>query len=219
MRRGTAYLALATAVVLATGCGGGDSGGDTPRATTSAGTTTTSSGVATTGGDPVTTTTAGPSTTATPYEEFITDPEAFLAAHVDLIETPQVILRESPDYGTTEDFRSEVVAQGIDLTGVEVLVWPVAATDDIFLVFSFDTTAKAFEEGDEGDLLGMAMATSSTLESAGITQLVIIWEGSDAGGPFSMTFMAPFEAVRRATLDGTDLEQGEVFARVSRGQS
>ncbi|NNK91038.1 MAG: hypothetical protein HKO87_01275 [Acidimicrobiia bacterium] len=216
MRRRGAWLALVMGFVLASGCGGGDSGGDTPR------TTTTNGGAATTSSDSVTTTTEASTTTVvpgSPYEEFIADPVRFFDGQADVVEPKESLLGNSPDYATTDTFRAETVAQGIDLTGVDVLVWPVPATDDVFLVFSFDTTATAFEEGDEGDALGMAMATSSALEAAGITQLVITWQGSDADGPFSMTFMAPFDEVRRATLEGTDLEQDDVFAHVSRGQS
>jgi len=212
--------------VLVVGCGSEDSGAsEAGRVGTVATTDAARGAVESTDAETTTTDREPPSTEATTttpvapetsYEEFLSDPDAFLREYADLMPATDSLLGESPDYLTAAMFIEEARGFGLDLTGTDIWVWPVPATGDTLLILEFDTSDVAFEDDAVGDALGEAMVKSSALDDAGITRLVISWEGSDSGGSFNVTFSVPYEAMMTAMLEGTDLAQDQVAVHIER---
>jgi len=110
-----------------------------------------------------------------------------------------------PDTESTAAFTDVLTDTGVDLTGIEVWVWPVTDSDEVLLIFNFDDTAAGLQEDPEGlEILGEALL-SPVLETSGVTRLVINYSGIDEEGPFTLTAAVPFDASQLSSLgDGAE---------------
>ena len=80
----------------------------------------------------------------------------------------------------------------IDLTGVEITVWPVTGTGESLLIIEFDEAASAYadDEAQGGDLFAVLLA-SPLIDDRSITRVVIRMHGTDEQGPYIFTLPLP----------------------------
>lgn len=217
-------VAVVAFAVVATACGDDDSA---PRVTgavlTSAadGSTTTNTppgdDSATTTTEAATSTEATTTTSSTTVAE-TTAPEAPLSLETitDISQVPEVdvpdgelgldsLLGGSPDTNAARAIEVDLVAAGLDLTGLQVYVWPVTGTRRSILVLEIDDTATALAEDDTASVVLIeTLLDSQVLEEVNIPQLVINYRLTENGEPFVFTISVPIEDLRIGLAEGTD---------------
>lgn len=124
-------------------------------------------------------------------------------------------LRAPADTAAAESFTSALQQAGVDLTGVEVWVFPVSGTGESLLVFEVDDRAQAAAgsaEDDGGETLRRLLLSDPGLQAANVTRLVMNYHGTDDQGPFTMSFTLPISAIAEAGGDITE----DVLTQVTR---
>lgn len=124
------------------------------------------------------------------FLDFESDGES--RAPADVPADASVLLGGSPNYVATGVLTTALADAAIDVTGMEVLVWPVSGTSDVLLILEFDDSAAELAETDlSSDALGEILFSHPVIEEASVTRVVIRYRGSDEEGPFMLTFTAP----------------------------
>ena len=105
----------------------------------------------------------------------------------------------------------------IDLTGVDITVWPVTGTGESLLVIEFAETAQAYadDEAQGGDLFAVLLA-SPLIDDRSITRVVIRMRGTDEQGPYVFTFTAPTAAMRENLATGASIPEDELLMEIKR---
>jgi len=231
---GTRRLAaLAALLLLITACGDDSVLRETTVRETSTtvgstqASTSTSEPGSTTTTEPVVSTTAmtmtTTSTTVAPEDTIPEDPfsvdalSSIEAQPQPLPDDVSALLSGRPEEAVAAAIAAGLEATGLDLTGVEVAVWPIIATGESLLILWFDDTATAFAGEDvvADDLLA-TLIDSPYVDGASITRLVINYRSEDADGPFVLTATVSIATVREALASGRDLEQDEMQLQVTR---
>lgn len=200
----TRVTCAAMLVVLVVACGGETVN---PFATDGSGSTTT-------------TTTLLGDTTTTSAEGI---PDFFDLSSIEHIppSTPLVgvdaLLGGPADGSVSLALRATVTAAAIDLTGVEITVWPVTGTGESLLLVEFDETASAFAdtEGPGDDLFAILLA-SPLVDDRSITRVVIRMRGTDDQGPYIFTFTAPTAAMRENLATGAAIPPEQLLMQLER---
>lgn len=123
------------------------------------------------------------------------------------------VLSGGPDLDSAESFTQVLTEGGLDITGVEVWVWPITGSDGVLLILNIDDSASGLlEDPGVASKLGEALL-SPVLDAAGVTQLVINYRSSDEQGPFTLMVTFLLDALR----DGADLSSDDGFATITRG--
>jgi hypothetical protein len=111
----------------------------------------------------------------------------------------------SPDYATASAITADLVAAGVDLTGITLWVLPVVGTADRLLVVEITDAATGLEDDASDGVLG-ALAEAPSLDGSRIARLVINYHGADARGDFVLTTTVPMEAFIAFVTEGADPE-------------
>ena len=100
----------------------------------------------------------------------------------------------------------------VDLTGVDITVWPVTGTGESLLVIEFDEAASAYadDEAQGGDLFAVLLA-SPLIDDRSITRVVIRMRGTDEQGPYIFTFTAPTAAMRQNLATGASIPEDQLL--------
>jgi hypothetical protein len=105
----------------------------------------------------------------------------------------------------------------VDLTGVEVWVWPVSGTGDVLLVIEGDDRAAAFADDPQtSNAVLRRLVQSDVLDTAGVTRVVIVYRGTDGEDPFTFTVTMPLGAIRRSLREGADIPQEDLLFELTR---
>ncbi|MEX0826265.1 MAG: hypothetical protein WD184_05905 [Acidimicrobiia bacterium] len=197
--------------LVAAACGGGD-GSSNPIATTStaaSATTVTSSGP---------TTTTLPPTTTTTLDPFLVDifsiepmPPSEPATGVN------AVLGGPPDEIATLLILADLEDAGIDLTGIEIFVWPISGTGSSLVVIEFGDSAGLYaEDDDQATLLVNSVLTHPVIAEQNITRMVLRIAGADEEGPYVFTMTALVADMLRSLSTGASLEEGEAQFELER---
>ncbi|MEX2419545.1 MAG: hypothetical protein WD652_04130 [Acidimicrobiia bacterium] len=203
-------VVVLTLVVAA--CGGGD-GSSNPLDTTSTAPGATSI---------ATTTTNAPTTTLPPTTTTTVDP--FLVDIYSIEPTPSpeatgvnAVLGGPPDEIATRLILADLEDDGIDLTGVEIYVWPISGTGESLVVIEFGDSAGLYaEDDDQATLLVNSVLTHPVVAEQNITRLVLKIAGTDEEGPYVFTMTALVEDMLRSLSTGASLEEGEAQFELER---
>jgi hypothetical protein len=112
-----------------------------------------------------------------------------------------------PDEYTAAAITLGLEQAGVDLTGIEVAVLPVTGGDTSLLVLEVgdDSVAPGLLTETAGSDMSAALLALPEIEGASITQLVLVYRGTDEEGSFVMTFVVPIDALRDAYASGGDV--------------
>jgi len=207
-------LLAAVLVLVAAACGGNDASNPFDTSSTVPGGTT-AGGTSTTAGA---TSTTLPATTTTTLDPFLVDiysieptPPTEPATGVN------ALLGGAPDEGLGAVLAAGLEAEGIDLTGVTIGVWPIGSTGDSLLIVDFDETAGTYAADDDaGNDLLIALLDDPLVDAAGITRLVMRIGGSDEEGAYVFTFTALVADLRQSLATGESLGEGEAYFQLER---
>jgi hypothetical protein len=129
-----------------------------------------------------------------------------------------VLLGGAPNETAAVALLAELEATGIDLSGLEIWVWPVSGTDDVLLVLEANENASDLADNpDATDVLLPVLVGSSVLDTTGVTRIVINYRGVDEEGPYTFTATYPLDVVRASLEAGTEIPQDEVEFQLRRG--
>lgn len=105
----------------------------------------------------------------------------------------------------------------VDLTGVEITVWPVTGTGESLLIIEFDEAASAYadDQGQGVDLFAVLLA-SPLIDDRSITRVVIRMHGTDEQGPYIFTFTAPTAAMRENLATGAAIPEDQLLMELKR---
>lgn len=159
---------------------------------------------------PPTTTTLPPTTTTT-VDPFIID--IYSIDPTPPAEPPtgvNALLGGPPDEITARVLLTDLEADGIDLTGVTIVVWPILSTGEALVVIEFGETALAYaEEDDPGTALIESILTHPLIDAQNITRLVMRIAGTDEEGPYVFTMTVRVDDMRHSLATGESLEEGQ----------
>jgi hypothetical protein len=131
---------------------------------------------------------------------------------------PEALMSGAPDEASAAALRAELQGSDVDLTGVDVWVWPVSGTGDVLLVIEGDDRASAFvDDPQASDAVLRQLVESEVLDTAGVTRVVINYRGADEQGAFTFTVTMRLEVIRRSLSEGTDIPQEELLFEFTRG--
>lgn len=190
--------------------------------TTSVATTATTAVPATTGAEPSATTTPEPpassSAPSTTVPELYIDFDAIPAAELDPPADPlDLLLAGPPDDVAAQAVRADLDTTGLDLTGVEVWVWPVTGLDEPLLVVEVtDEAAGLAEVEGAADQLIIALLQSPAVEAAGTGRLALHYRGGDPEGTYVFTYTAEIDVLQAALDSGAGLSGEEGLIQLTR---
>ena len=114
-----------------------------------------------------------------------------------------------PDAVATALLNEEFAATGLDLTGLEIIVYPLDLSESLVVMLSDDSTALA-ENEDGMDLLVTALLESPTVERFNIGRLALQHSTVDEEGPVVVTF-----SVAMSDLTESENVDADFFDRVA----
>jgi hypothetical protein len=131
---------------------------------------------------------------------------------------PDVLLGGAPNETAAASLLAELAGTGIDLSGLEIWIWPVSGSEDVLLVLEATENASGLAD-DSGttEVLLPALVGSSVLDTAGVTRIVVNYRGVDEEGPYTFTATYPLDAVRASLEAGTEIPEDEVRFQLRRG--
>jgi hypothetical protein len=194
------------ALLVAASCGGDSSN---PLSSTSTG--------------PESTTIAGTTTIAPPTTTTTVDP--FLIDIYSIEPTPpsepptgvNALLGGAPDEIATQVILSDLEADGIDLTGVTIFVWPILGTGESLVLIEFGETAGTYaEDDDQATLLIESVLAHPVIDLQNVTRMVMRIAGTDEDGPYVFTMTALVEDMLQSLATGEPLEEGEAHFELER---
>lgn len=205
---------MVLALLVAASCGGDSSN---PLSSTSTGAESTTIGVTTTNAP---TTTTLPPTTTTTVDPFLIDiysveptPPLEPATGVN------ALLGGAPDEIAAQVILSDLEADGIDLTGVTIVVWPILGTGESLVVLEFGETAGTYaEDDDQATLLIESVLAHPVIDLQSITRLVMRIAGTDEEGPYVFTMTALVEDMLQSLATGVPLAEGEAQFELERAE-
>lgn len=199
------------ALLVAASCGGDSSN---PLSTTSTGAESTTIVVTTTNAP---TTTTLPPTTTTTVDPFLIDIYSIEPTPPPEATGFNALLGGPPDEIATLLIISDLEDDGIDLTGIEILVWPISGTGESLVVIEFGDSAGLYaEDDDQATLLVNSVLTHPVVAEQNITRMVLKIAGTDEEGPYVFTMTALVEAMLRSLSTGASLEEGEAQFELER---
>ncbi len=152
-------------------------------------------------------------------------PEAVFRAALEADEVPQaptegpdVYLGGSPDVYAAAAISLGLGEAGVDLTGITLSVLPITGIDASLLVMELgdeDAIGGLLTPEAGADITGALLALPE-IETASITELVMVYRGVDEEGPFALTFAVSIDALREAYQTGADLGDA-LLVQVDRG--
>ena len=113
----------------------------------------------------------------------------------------------TPDTRSAAAIADDLAAGGIDLTGVEVWVFPVTGSDERLLVFSVNPAAAGLSEDPTGGNLFEVLAAAPSLPDSGITRFVLNYYDSDDQGEFVLTTTVPMDLLLDSIANDTDVSE------------
>lgn len=169
------------------------------------------------GGDsanPLSSTSTGPESTTTTTSDDPFQIDIFSIEPTPPSELPtgvNALLGGAPDEVATQAIVSDLEADGVDLTGVTIFVWPVLGTGESLVVVEFDESAVAYadEENDQGNILIESVLAHPVIDLHNITRLVMRIVGTDEEGLFVFTVTALVEDVRQGIATGESDAEGQ----------
>lgn len=221
LRKGKWLLAVGAAVMLTASCGGGTSpGGESTAATSEVGdespTSTmdeadnggaTTSSSASTDSSTVTTSDTTTTTSSAVDEELAAlelPDEVSLEALPDDLPADRPPLAGSSDRVAASIVREDLIASGIDMTGVEIGVWPIDGGRSSLLIVEFDDSAASLSEDDDASAaLLAALADQPVLTERNVERFALVYRGEDETGAFILTITDTLDALS-AVLAGDD---------------
>ena len=167
----------------------------------------------------------GTTETTTPYEAI----DALKAALEDSAGSEDVpplppdsldaYLGTSPDAYAARVISLGLEEAGVDLTGITLSVLPVTGVDASLLVLEIGDEyvgSGLLSETAGADITG-ALLTLPELDTASVSELVIVYRGVDEQGPFTMTFAVSINALRDAYAAGGEALGDALHVQVDRG--
>lgn len=157
------------------------------------------SGSTTTGGDTTTTTQA----TTTTEPDFFEGDAFSVQANVtaDQPSGPDALLAGAPSTTASLALTAELEAGGVDLTGTELIIWPVYGETTSILVFEFTEEAENAESSADADLLELLLA-SEIVQLENIDRVVFNFRAVDEEGPYVFTYTVTIDELRTAAETG-----------------
>jgi hypothetical protein len=206
-------LAVSSILLLAAACG--DSGGFGLTTVTTGGSDGSSTtGVSgTTGGE--TTTTSGENTTTTAVESlldyFPVDVAAGPVPRAVPLSDADVVVGGAPDARAADELEAAVAALGVDLTGMEIWVFPIADTGNWLMVLEFTDTGQQGEVDDTaGEQLFTTILGHPVIDRLPVTHLAMNYRGEDAEGGFVFTLTDTIANFRTALATDGDAETAQL---------
>ena len=112
---------------------------------------------------------------------------------------------------------AELEDADVDLTGIDIAVWPITGTGQSLLVLTIDDFATELAEDDTvGDRLTTTLLFSPLLDDQSITRLVVNFPGSDEEGTFVFTYSVTVEVLRVAQENGTEVADDDILFQLVR---
>jgi hypothetical protein len=217
--------AIVAFLLLVAACGG--QGEAAPIVTTAAVSSSTS---ATTAAGPEATTTtatteaADTTTTTEPTSDLIEgvfgDNPVEPVAPDGFPEGSAALLVGGPNYFASTLLVTDLESEGLDLSGIEILIWPIGGTGRSMLVITLSEDAAALAEGEgDSEALFLALFDHPLIDELSVTQFAMNVTGMDDEGRFVFTYTASVEETRGALSGEADDDEVEPSIQLKRLES
>lgn len=142
--------------------------------------------------------------TAVPFalDDALTD-EAIVRAESSPLPGPELPGR---DLVATSAFAQALSETGVDMIGVDVVVFP-AGSVPAFALITVDESAPIVTEEGAGDLLFMELLESAVLAAREVDRVVMRYSSSDEDGPYTISFTAVLSELSDVVGTETDVSE------------